>query len=52
MEIFQQTQVLTHGIHTSPIVLTVRMRAFKPTNGVPPDVFDFDETAKSYGTGS
>jgi Ca2+-dependent lipid-binding protein len=52
MEIFQQTQYLTLGIHTSPIVLTIRLRAFKPTTGTGPKKLDFDQTAKSYGTAS
>jgi Ca2+-dependent lipid-binding protein len=53
MEIFQQTQYLTLGIHASPIVMTIRLRAFKPTTGAPePAVFDFDHTAKAYGTAS
>uniref|UniRef100_A0AC34F5D6 Extended synaptotagmin-2 n=1 Tax=Panagrolaimus sp. ES5 TaxID=591445 RepID=A0AC34F5D6_9BILA len=52
MELFQQTQYLTLGIHTSPVVLTIRLRAFKPTKGAAAEVHDFDQTAKSYGTAS
>lgn len=35
MEIYQETFNLVHGIHSSPIVLTVRLRFFAPNEGVP-----------------
>ncbi|KAK0419418.1 hypothetical protein QR680_014133 [Steinernema hermaphroditum] len=34
LECFQQTFYLTHGVHTSPIVLTVRLRFFAPVETI------------------
>ncbi|KAE9556463.1 hypothetical protein FO519_000348 [Halicephalobus sp. NKZ332] len=52
LEMFQQTFHLTHGIHTSPIVLTIRLRAFEPSADESADIFGIGSKAQSYGNAS
>uniref|UniRef100_A0A915D948 C2 domain-containing protein n=1 Tax=Ditylenchus dipsaci TaxID=166011 RepID=A0A915D948_9BILA len=48
MEIFQQTFQLVHGIHSSPVVVTARLRTFVPPENT---VNSFDVPSAAYGTG-
>uniref|UniRef100_A0A914CZS2 C2 domain-containing protein n=1 Tax=Acrobeloides nanus TaxID=290746 RepID=A0A914CZS2_9BILA len=50
MEMFQNTFTLTHGVHTSPIVLTIRLRTFASVAEA--DTFFDQSIGRTYGTAS